>query len=61
MNATAGILFIVFLVALLAIGPILTILSLNTLFALAIPLNFWTWLSTVWLGVFLKTRFNKSE
>lgn len=41
------------LVLLVGLGPILTIMSLNTLFGLNIVINFWTWLSTVWLfGVF---------
>jgi hypothetical protein len=29
--------------------PTLTLLSLNTLTGGAIPMNFWTWLSTAWL------------
>jgi tryptophan-rich sensory protein len=38
------------LLALVVIGPIITIWSLNTLFpVLAIPYNVWTWLATVFL------------
>lgn len=38
------------IVCLLLVGPIFTILSLNTLFGLTIPINIWTWLSAFWLG-----------
>lgn len=42
------------LFALLAIGPLLTIWSLNVLFpALAISYNFFTWLASLWLGALL--------
>ncbi len=46
-----AILFIVLVVALIVIGPIITIWALNTLFpVLAIPYTFWTWLATIILG-----------
>jgi hypothetical protein len=41
------ILAIVFLLMIFA--PIFTILALNTLFALNIPVTFFTWLSIMWL------------
>lgn len=42
------------LFALLLIGPLLTIWSLNVLFpVLAIPYNFFTWLAALWLGAVL--------
>jgi len=51
---TAIVFMIVALFALLAIGPLLTIWSLNALFpALAIPFNFFTWLAALWLGALL--------
>jgi hypothetical protein len=37
-------------VAIIAGGPIATILSLNTLFNLAIPVTFETWISAFWLA-----------
>lgn len=46
----AVLLFIVALCLLVA-GPILTIWAVNLLFSTAIPVTFWTWLSTAWLCV----------
>lgn len=49
----AGIAGLVLLwVGLLIFGPFFTIWSLNTLFHLAIPVTFKTWLSVVWIGGF---------
>ena len=54
MKEIISIIFVGVLIAtLIGIGPVLTILSLNTLFSLTIPLNIWTWLSTLWLGIVL--------
>lgn len=45
---------IVTLFALLLIGPLLTIWSMNVLFpVLAIPYNFFTWVAALWLGAVL--------
>ena len=33
----------------LGVGPILTIMSLNVLFNTGIAINFYSWMSTVWL------------
>jgi hypothetical protein len=50
-------LFILFALFLVLVGPILVIWALNTLFpVLAIPYDIWTWLAVVVLGTFLKTR-----
>jgi hypothetical protein len=51
---------LVLLVALIiAIGPLLTIWALNTLFpVLAIPYTFWTWLAVIFLGVFIRSDIN---
>jgi len=47
---------VVLIVAVLAIGPLLTIWSLNTLFPmLAIPYNFWTWLAVILLGLAIRS------
>lgn len=43
------VLFVLAMIALIGFGPVFTILSLNLLFALSIPITFWTWLATVWL------------
>jgi hypothetical protein len=49
------VLIIALVVFLVAIGPILTIWALNTLFpVLAIPFTIETWASVVLLGAFLK-------
>jgi len=46
-----AIVLILFLVLLIALGPLLTIWSLNTLFpVLAIPYAFDTWFATLWIG-----------
>jgi 5-bromo-4-chloroindolyl phosphate hydrolysis protein len=43
---------ILLVVVLIGIGPVLTILALNTLFGLGIVINIWTWLSVAWLSAF---------
>ena len=52
---------IVLLVILIGLGPILTLMSINTLFGLNIAINFWTWLSVVWLGIVLNGARVKSK
>jgi hypothetical protein len=53
------VLLILLIIALIIVGPILTIWSLNTLFpVLAIPYTIWTWLATVFL--FAAVRANVS-
>ena len=47
---------VILLIVLIGVGPILTIMSINTLFGLNIAINFWTWLSTVWLFGLFATR-----
>lgn len=44
------ILFLV-LIALIIVGPLATIWSLNTLFNLGIDYTFWTWLAMAWLSL----------
>jgi Na+/proline symporter len=39
----------ILIVVLLGIGPILTIISINTLFMTQIPITIWTWLAMLWL------------
>ncbi len=49
--------WIVVIIFVIAIGPLLTIWSLNTLFpALAIPYDFWTWLAVVILAATLRAN-----
>jgi hypothetical protein len=42
-------------ILLFLLAPIFTIWALNTLFPLEIPVNFWTWLSALWLLEVVKT------
>ena len=48
---TLVLLAIVLAVALIGVGPFLTIAAANTLFGLNIAYNFWTWLSVVWFNL----------
>ena len=63
-SAFSIIALIIIAVILIGIGPILTILSLNALFALGIGVTVWNWLSVVWLSMVLggicgnKFKFN---
>jgi Na+/proline symporter len=43
------VLLLALIVVLLGIGPILTIISINTLFMTQIPVTIWTWLAMLWL------------
>ena len=47
--------FVIFLIALGAIAaiPLITIWSFNTLFAMGIEYNSWTWLAAFWLQAVL--------
>lgn len=40
---------ILFVLAILAVGPFLSILAVNQLFGTAIGFTFWNWLATFWL------------
>ena len=51
MNAIYVILLIALAVALIIFGPIFTIWALNLLFGTGIMVNFFTWLSMVWLQI----------
>ena len=51
------ILGLILIVALLVVGPWLTIWALNTLFpVLAINFTFWTWCAVIILGAFLRAN-----
>ena len=52
---------VVLLIVLIGAGPILTIMSINALFGLNIAINFYTWLSVVWLGIVLNGTRIKSK
>lgn len=58
----SGILIGLLIVALIVVGPIFTILALNTLFpVLAIPFTFQTWLAAVWIGLLVGTKSSSSK
>lgn len=44
------------IIALVVVGPLLTIWALNTLFVLGIDYNLQTWFAVVLLGMFLQAR-----
>jgi hypothetical protein len=49
--------FGVLIVALVVLGPLLTIWALNTLFpVLAIPYNFYTWAAVLVMSAFFQTK-----
>ena len=49
--------FAVLIVALVLLGPLLTIWALNTLFpVLAIEFTFWTWCAVVIIGTFFRAN-----
>jgi tryptophan-rich sensory protein len=53
------VLAVIAIIALVIVGPLITIWSMNTLFpVLAIPYDIWTWLATVFL--FAAIRANVS-
>ena len=57
MKAVGVLSLVLIVIALIIVGPLLTIWALNTLFpALAIPFTFWTWLAVVILGGLFKSR-----
>jgi hypothetical protein len=59
---TKVILAIAFVIFLVAIGPIITIWALNTLFpSLAIPFTWETWLAVVIIGGVIKSRVSVSK
>lgn len=56
---STNILFIIFVIVLILVGPLLLIWSINTLFpVLAIPYNIWTWLAA---GIISLTFGSKSK
>lgn len=59
MNSTsATITTIALLLFLIFIGPVFTIMALNTVFGMGIPLTIWTWLSVFWLGIILNNMIS---
>jgi len=59
-GADTAILVVVILILAAIFSPFMTIWSLNTLFPqLAIPMNFWTWLSMEWINLIIIGRISK--
>lgn len=49
---------LVFIVLMIALGPLIVIWSLNTLFPLlAIPYTFWTWLAVIGLNITWMSKY----
>jgi hypothetical protein len=42
--------WILFVIALVIVGPLISILAVNTLFGLTIPFNLATWFASLWLS-----------
>jgi hypothetical protein len=62
MTATKIILWAILIVALVALGPLLTIWSLNTLFpALAIPYSLEAWAAVIVLGGVFKSNVSNTK
>ena len=59
---TFGIISLILLaIILIGIGPVLTIISLNAVFGLAIGITIWNWLAVLWLSMLVagsKLKFN---
>lgn len=49
-----GVTLVALIVLLVAIGPIFTIMALNTLFKTGIDLTIGTWFAALWLGLLVK-------
>ena len=55
-----GVVLIVLLVlGLIFIGPLFTIMALNTLFGMSIAINFGTWLAAFWLTMLIAAKVSK--
>ena len=65
LNGEMGtVLFVVLLLAVIAfimLSPMFTIWALNTLFHLEIPVNFWTYVSMLWLHLILAVRSKEGK
>lgn len=62
MNTTKLIAVLLLIVLLVMFAPLAVIWALNTLFALAIPYTFWTWLAMLVLtATFGKTNVNTNK
>ncbi len=65
MKGWEGCIITFFFVALVALGPLLTLWSINTLFGLTIPYTLKTWFATLWLvgaaGVSTSSRLAKHD
>ena len=55
-NALIVIVVAAVIIGLIIGGPLVTIWALNTLFAVGIAYNFWTWLAAVWLASIVAAR-----
>jgi len=56
-----ALIIITLVIGLIILGPMFTIVALNTLFGLGITMNFWTWLSMFWLQMLLVGGYSSTK
>lgn len=64
MKVLSVVAIVLIVLALVVVGPLVTIWALNLLFGFSIPMNFYTWVATLWLGGLIqrpKANFQKTS
>ena len=61
MKNSIPLLFILFIVGVIIAGPIFSIVALNTLFGLTIPITLGTWAAAFWLSIIVSGSSIKSS
>lgn len=52
---------VVFIVAIILLGPLISIWALNTVFGLDIAYTFWTWLAMAWIGLVINGNIGRKS
>ena len=60
-NSTVIVVGVILVLLMLALGPIITIWSLNTLFGLSIPTNIATWFAALWTSILVGSAAARSS